>query len=220
VICGGVASAAPAAAAQARVVGTAREKCPALFGASAVRKANAKHRARYLHWVVRERAGITIAHSHPRWREPLALEIAGVRVVPGGERPLVEVEPPLAREVGCPSGVYVVKKDDVLGHPSRIIAARPGLLLVEHRGELGYMVPEGASPPEFLMAWRIPQAELRRSRSGGGRSSARAARARHKARKARKARQTRKARKAKARKARRRRQRKVRRRRAVRARRR
>lgn len=175
---------------QARVVGAAHDECPALFGAAALRRANTRHRQRYLHWMIEERTGTTIAHSHPRWREPFALQIPGLSLMDGDdERPLVEVESALARQVGCPAGLYVVEEDDAIGRRARILSARPDLLLVEHGGRLGFLLPEGVEAPEFLMAWRIPQAEYRpTSAKGGARASAAARQAAARAAKARKAR--------------------------------
>lgn len=134
-------------------------QCPRIFGNKLTRAANGADRVRFLHWVFEEAEGITIAHSHGSWTDPIRLRLAGIEVVDrtpyDPKTAIVHINSEIAEEIGCPAGDYRVRRDDSLGHNAHVLAVFRDLLLVEHQGMLTYMAPKETQGPRWVCGWTI-----------------------------------------------------------------
>ncbi len=135
----------------------AASACKALFGASASRTRNARHRAALLDWIAEDEAGVTVAHTHPRWEEPTKLRVQGVRLVGvQGTSAVFELDANQAAALGCKPGRFHLRADDNIGGRSRIIAVLSRGVLVEWGGALRFIATPGQRSPRFVMGWRLP----------------------------------------------------------------
>lgn len=150
-------------------------QCPRIFGNEVTRTANKGHRAKSLHFVIEETAGITIAHSHASWSEPIRLKLTGIELVAqvprDPARAVVRISREIADEIGCPEGYYEVRKDDSLGHNIRVLAVLRGVLLVEHQGMLTYLTPKEILGPRWVCGWMIRGKYRIQVPMSGGRSA-------------------------------------------------
>jgi len=134
--------------------------CAALFGDARAQAGNASARAHRLDWVDEEASGITLAHSHPGWGDPVRLQLRGLelrRIEPsaGQASAIFDLSPAVARTVGCPAGEYALALDHELMPSMRILAILQRGVLVEHRGGLGFVALPGTELPRWFVAWRM-----------------------------------------------------------------
>jgi hypothetical protein len=135
----------------------AASACKALFGASASRARNARHRAARLDWIEEDEAGVTVAHTHPGWEEPTQLRVQGVRLVGvQGQSAVFELNAVQGALLGCKPGRFHLRADDSIGRRSRIIAVLASGVLVEWGGALRFISAPGQRSPRFVMGWRLP----------------------------------------------------------------
>jgi len=132
------------------------QECSALFGSGAVRAGNAQRRG-LLYWVDQESGGVTVAHRSDEWDEPVPIRVRGLRLdAARAGLAVVTLAAEGASALGCRQGRYRVGVDDNLTRAVRVLAVLDGVVLLEHRRRLVYLLAPGARDPRWLMAWSAP----------------------------------------------------------------
>lgn len=134
--------------------------CPALFGSAAIQHRNTTWRARHLDWIEEEDSGVTVAHVHALWSDPVAIAPAGLTVVAirrlrGKNAAIIQLSRELRRSLHCAAGPYLVKADVMLGLRLRILHVLQTGVLVEAGGRLAFIAARGALAPRWLMGWSM-----------------------------------------------------------------
>ncbi|MBN2496340.1 MAG: hypothetical protein JXR96_17230 [Deltaproteobacteria bacterium] len=131
--------------------------CPALLGDEQSRQENRAFRTSLLSAVSISDHAIGIVHRGD-WDTPRRIRFQGLRLVETrsrGEEALGVVE--LSEEgcvPGCARGAYALRADDALGPQGRVLAVLDGVVLLEHDGELRYLLAAGSPEPVWRMIWR------------------------------------------------------------------
>lgn len=175
----------PAEAGGEQVLGP--EACTDVFGDADIKAQNADTRAFDLSWIERRGDIVEITHS-ARWKRPYYVEFAGLEVVDvtmaeDGSTGSARVRLERGGDDGakCRDGLYEVGPDLALGGTARVLGVIDEGLIVEHDGNLAYMLKEKALPPTWQMVWRAPWYIVRRKSSSASKSSASKSRSRSKA---------------------------------------
>ncbi|MCA9543183.1 MAG: hypothetical protein KC613_02305 [Myxococcales bacterium] len=145
--------------------------CPRVFGSPAYKRKLTKRRKRLLDDVDPNGDIVDIAHSTD-WRRPFYLEFTGVELLAaeGDEGAAFRVDDALA-DLDCEPGVYHLDVDDSLGDDTAILAVLDDVVLVEFKGQLGYLATDDAEIPTWRMIWLAPWRIIRRRETGVSRST-------------------------------------------------
>jgi hypothetical protein len=154
-VCGPARARPPVSATGIEALGA--RSCKALFGDRQLRAKHAKQRAKQLDWVREDEDGVTVAHMEEGWgEEPVRLTVRGTRLAGvRGSTALFQLSAARAAAVGCPAGTYALGVDHALGRHVQILAVLSRGVLVEHRGQLGFISAPGVRDPRWLVAWRL-----------------------------------------------------------------
>lgn len=149
------------------------EECPAIFGTSERRAANALFREQHLNHVMGASGSYTVVHHNPRWDKPSPLRIQGIHLVEAGrggdKRAFVRVnlDAPTASRVSCEPGIYRLTRDDNIAPGASILAILDRSLLISRHGRLTYIPAIPGSSQNFRMVWQSPWTIEIQSESSG-----------------------------------------------------